>query len=110
MADGLLARFAAGADFEFQKRVAQALVETAAAVYGEAPATPGHAARAAYAVRVATDPPMALIVNGNNGIQQADVRAYAVARLLTVLGLDNTSSDAQITAGVASVWNPLAGA
>jgi len=110
MAAGLSARFAAGADPEFQKRVAQALAETAVTIYGENPATAGHAARAAYAVVVVTDPPMAMVINGSDGILQADKRTFAVARILTTLGIDNTSTDAAILTGVAQVWSALAGA
>lgn len=110
MATGLRGRYDAGVDLEFHKRVAQALIETAVTVYGEPPATAGHAARAAYAVLVATDPPLSMITNGAGGVTQPDKRAFAVARILTTQGIDIASSDAQITSGVASVWNALAGA
>lgn len=110
MATGLLNQFAAGADFTFQKRVAQGLASVAVSVYTESPQPANHPARAAYAVLVITDPPMALIVNGNDGIMQADRRAYAVARLLAAQGLDNSSLDSDITTAINGAWDALAGA
>lgn len=110
MATGLQARFDVAADVVFQKRVAQALAETAVAVYNEAAGTTNHAQRAAYAVTVVTDPPLAMVTNGADGITQPDKRTFAVARLITTQGIDGNSTDAQVSAGVASVWNALAGA
>jgi hypothetical protein len=110
MAVGLRARYDVAADTDFQKKVAQALAETAVVVYAEAPATPGHALRAAYAVLVVTDPPLSMVTNGAGGVTQPDKRTFAVARLLTTQGIDGSSTDAQITAAVATVWNALAGA
>jgi hypothetical protein len=110
MAAGLRARYDVATDWDYLKRVAQALVESAVTIYGEVNTTPGHAARAAYAVLVATDPPVSMITNGSGGVVQPDKRVFGVARLLTTQGLDNTSTDAQLTAGVATVWNALAGA
>jgi hypothetical protein len=110
MAAGLRARYDAAVDLDFQKRVAQALAETAVAVYSEANPPTNHPARAAYAVLVVTDPPLSMVTVNANGVMNPDVRVFAVARILTTLGLDGTSTDAQITAGVATVWNALAGA
>jgi hypothetical protein len=110
MAVGLRARYDVAADGDFQKKVAQALVETAVTIYNELNTTQGHAARAAYAVLVATDPPLSMVTNGAGGVMQPDKRTFAVARLLTTQGIDLSSTDAQITAAVATVWNALAGA
>jgi hypothetical protein len=110
MATGLQARFSVAADTVFQQRVAQAMVEVAVTIYGETPAPANHAARAAYAVLVSTDPPLSMVTNGASGITQPDKRTFAVARLITTQGIDGTSTDAQINAAVASVWNALAGA
>jgi len=110
MAVGLRSRFDVAADVDFQKRVAQALAETAVAIYGEANPPANHPARAAYAVVVITDPPLAMVANGADGVMQPDKRVFAVARLLTTQGIDSTSTDAAINAAVATVWNALAGA
>ncbi len=109
VATGLRARFDAATDPDFQKRVAQALVEEAVTVYNETP-PPNHAARAAYAVLVATTPPLSMVTPNAQGVLAPDVRVYALARLLTALGVDESSSDAAIATGVASAWNALAGA
>lgn len=110
MAAGLRARFDAAASSDFQKLVAQALVETAVTVYNETPPPTNHALRATYAVLVATDPPLSMVTVNTNGVMQPDKRVFAVARLLTTLGIDGSSTDAAISAGVAQVWNALAGA
>lgn len=110
MATGFLNRFAVAADPIFQQRVAQALVEAAVTIYSETPQPTNHAARAAYAVQVATDPPLSMVANGADGVTQPDKRTFAVARLITTQGIDGSSTDAQIQAAVANVWNALAGA
>jgi hypothetical protein len=110
MATGLRARYDAAVDVDFQKRVAQALAETAVTVYNEVATTPGHAARSAYAVLVAIDPPLSMVTVNAQGVMGPDKRAFAVARILTTQGIDSTSTDAQITTGVANVWSALAGA
>jgi len=51
-----------------------------------------------------------MVTINSQGVTQPDQRVYAVARLLTTQGLDGSSTDAQITSGVAAVWNALAGA
>ena len=108
MATGLDARFAAAEDFDFQKRVAEAMAEAAVAIYYEATTVAGHAARAAYASAVLNNPPLTLTWNGAP-IQPA-IRPYAFALALVTQGIDGTSTDAAITIGIASVWNALAGA
>jgi hypothetical protein len=110
MATGLQARFVAATDPIYLQRVAQALVEVAVTVYGETPPPANHAARAAYAVLVATDPPLSMVANGADGIMQPDKRTFAVARLITTQGIDGSSTDAAITTAVGNVWNALAGA
>lgn len=110
MATGLRARYDAAANPDFLKVVAQALVEAAVTIYNESPQPANHAARAAYAVLVATDPPISMISINAQGLGEPDRRVYAVARLLTTQGIDVTSTDAQITTGVGTVWNALAGA
>jgi hypothetical protein len=110
MAAGLRARFDVAADVDFQRKVAQAIAETAVVVYNEANPPANHPTRAAYAVLVITDPPIAMVTTTADGIMQPDKRTFAVARLLTTQGIDLTSTDAQIAAAVATVWNALAGA
>lgn len=110
MAVGLLARYAVAADPDFLKRVSQALAEEAVAIYSEANPPANHPARAAYAVLVATDAPISMVTVNATGTMSPDKRVFGVARLLTTLGIDGTSTDAQITAAVATVWNALAGA
>lgn len=108
MATGLQARYQAATDPLFLQRVAQALIETAVTVYaGESVKT---SQRALYATLVATDPPLSMVSINAQGVSEPDRRVYAVARLLTTQGLDGTSTDAQITSGVGTVWNALAGA
>jgi hypothetical protein len=110
MAVGLRARYDVAADVDFQKKVAQGLAETAVIVYSETNPPANHPARAAYAVLVITDPPLSMVENGAGGVTQPDKRVFAVARLLTTQGIDLVSTDAQITAAIATVWNALAGA
>ena len=108
MATGLDARFAAAEDFDFQKRVAEAMAEAAVAIYYEATTVTGHAARAAYASTVLNDPPLTLTWNGTP-IQPAR-RPYSFALALVTQGIDETSTDTDIANGIASVWKALAGA
>jgi hypothetical protein len=112
MATGLAARFAAAADFDFQKLVAQALAEEAVVVYNEVPQgtarTPLQQSRLVYALAVAADPPLQLVWTGAPITPHP--RTLAVARILTTQGLDKTSDPVAIQAGVANVWNALAGA
>ena len=108
MATGLAARLDAASDFSFQKRVAEALAEAAIAIYFELNTVTGHAARAAYANVVLNDPPLSLAWNG--APVQAAKRSYAFALALVGQGIDVNSTDADISSGVAAVWNALAGA
>ena len=95
MATGLAARFAAAADFDFQKLVAQALAEEAVVVYNEVPQGTART-------------PLQLVWTGAPITPHP--RTLAVARILTTQGLDKTSDPVAIQAGVANVWNALAGA
>lgn len=111
MAIGLRARFDAAADFDFQKRVAQALAEAAVSVYNETrtvPPTAPQAARLAYALVVVGDPPLSLVWQGP--VIEPHPRTLAVARILTTLGIDSSSTDAQIATSLGNIWNALAGA
>jgi hypothetical protein len=108
MAADLLGQFNAAADQNFQRRVAAALAQAALTVYTESPQPTNHAARAAYAVTVITDPPVNMI-SDPNPVRQPDKRSFAVARLLAAEGLDDTASDSQILTAIANAWNALAG-
>lgn len=80
---------------QFIQKVQEAIAETALAVYSEPANTAGHAVRAAFASRVL------------NSLSSA-VPAFAQA--LAAQGLDNTSTDAQISNGVSAAWNAICGA
>jgi len=108
LATGLAARFDAASDLGFQKRVAEAVAESAVNIYSELATVAGHAARASYASAVLGDPPLSLIWSAAPIVPAR--RAYAFALALVGQGIDNTSTDAAISNGVASVWNALAGA
>lgn len=101
-------RFDLGADYDFQKRVAQALAEVAVTVYGETPPPANHQKRADYALQVVGDPPLQLVFNG--APIEAHPRSFSVARILATQGYDKNSTDAQLVAGVGNIWNALAGA
>lgn len=104
----LLTRFNVAADFDFQKRIAQALYEVAVQVYGETPQPANHAARAAYALQVIGDPALRLVFDGT--VIGPHPRAMAVAQVLVAQGNDATTPDATLVTAVAAMWNPLAGA
>lgn len=110
MATGLQAQFAAAADVTFQQRVAAALAVVAVQVYTESPQPANHAARAAYAVQVVTNPPLSMVLVNQYGISEADKIVYAWARLLASQGFDGASTDAQIQTQIGNDWNALAGA
>lgn len=78
----------------FRERVCVAAVAAAIAIANEGAAVPNHAARAAFAKAVVTDPfslmgPLSLA--------------------LASQGLDNTSDDASISSALAAVWNTFSG-
>lgn len=97
-----LGQIAAGP--EFQSRVAYAMGVAAAAVYSEVNTTPGHIARAAFAVKVANGsyslPAAAMMVLGNSSIAAEANNAVA----------GNAIPDSDIQFAVNSLWNVLAGA
>ena len=94
MAVGLLARAQAAADGIFIQRVLEAAWEAALAIYSEVSTTPGHVARATYAVAVLTD------TTGQHGT--------IFAHACVAQGVDGSSTDAQIAVAVAACWNALA--
>lgn len=101
-------RFDVATDFDFQKRIAQALIEVAVQVYGEQPVPANHAARAQYSLAVIGDPPLPLVFTGDP--IQPHRRGLGVAMVLAAQGYDASSTDAQLVAAVSSIWNALAGA
>ena len=103
-------QYAAAANINFQQRIAAALRAAAITVYNENPATPGHAARTAYAVKVAQSPPLAMLTPNQFGSTSPDELVLSWAFLLAAEGLDNSSSDATITAQIAAAWSAMAGA
>jgi cell division septation protein DedD len=109
MAADFKTQYLVAADPAFQQRVSSAVAIVAVGVYIENPATTGHAARAAYAVSVIVNPPLAMVTVNELGISQPDRTVFGVARLLAAQGLDNNSSDAAIQAQLQGDWNALAG-
>lgn len=89
---------------EFQQRVAYAMGVAAANVYAEANTVAGHAARAAYATKVASGnyslPAAANLVLSNS----------TIAAEATNTASGNSIPDADIQFAVNSLWNVLAGA
>jgi|SRR6185437_3026006 len=110
MASDLQGQWSAAANANFQQRVASALAVVAVQVYTETPPPANHATRAAYAVKVITEPPLSMVTINAFGVTSPDQRVFAVARLLASQGLDNSASDAAITAQIAADWNALSGA
>jgi len=112
MALGLAARLAAAGDPVFQGRVAEAIAEAAVAIASEGGAVPGHAIRAAYAAACLNDPPLSIVWTAGQApfATARSTRVAAFALALVTQGLDATSTDAQISAGVSAIWNALAGA
>jgi hypothetical protein len=110
MAADLQGQFAAGANVNFQQRVAAAMRAVAVTVYTENPTTTGHAARAAYALQVVQNPPLGMVTTNQFGTTDPDKLVYAWASLLASQGLDNGSTDAAIQAQIAADWNAMAGA
>lgn len=93
------------ADAVFQQRVQHAMSVAALAIYAEDAGTSGHAARAAFAVRVLAGnfslPPACVAVLANASIA-------AEANPATTPDFAIPDSDIQFT--VNSIWNALAGA
>lgn len=93
------------ADQGFRGRIFLAMTTAAVAVYNEASNTPGHAARAAYAVRILNSNSMPysiiLAVLGNPTIS---------AEANPTQSPDFSIPDADIQFQVNSMWNALAGA
>jgi hypothetical protein len=89
---------------EFQSRVAYSMGVAAAAVYSEVNTVTGHAARAAYAVKVANGSynlaSAAMVVLGNSTIAAEANNGIS----------GNAIPDADIQFAVNSLWNMLAGA
>ena len=103
-------QFDAAADLTFQRRVAAALAVVAVQVYAESPPPANHAARAAYAVSVVTNPPLSMVTINTYGTSQPDRTVYGWARLLASQGLDGSSTDSAIQTQIAGDWNAMAGA
>lgn len=78
----------------FRARVIMAATTAALAISSETSTTPDHANRVALAKQVLNAP---------------DNFTYAFAQALASQSIDDTSTDAQINVGVASVWNGMAG-
>jgi len=95
MAVGFAAQTAAALDATWTAQIRGAIVLAAENIYSEGPGTQGHLARATLAAAVARNP-------------DGFVAAFAAA--LAAQGIDKTSTDAQVSNGVASVWNLQAGA
>src|SRR5689334_4568852 len=72
MANDLLGQFHATSDNTFQQRVSAAIAVVAVQVYTETPPPANHAARAAYAVQVITNPPLSMVSINNFGTSQPD--------------------------------------
>lgn len=89
----------------FANRVRIAMQTAAAAVYSEVNTTPGHAARVAYATKVA---------NGTYNLGEACflvlTNSTIAAEAVVTTTPDNAIPDADIQFAVNSFWNLLAGA
>src|SRR2546425_10571290 len=83
-------------DGDFRTRVEIAMLAAAIAVQGEAPATPNHANRAAYAKLVLNAP-------------ESYVTLFSLAICAFNSSLTSVSPDATIQSDVNAVWNALAG-
>lgn len=79
---------------DFRHRVSMAATAAPIAIASEATATPHHTNRVALAKQVAASP---------------ITWEYSFAQALASQALDETSTDAQINTGIATVWNTLAG-
>src|SRR5438132_61501 len=111
MASDLFGQFRATADMTFQQRVSAAIAVVAVQVYNETPPPTNHAARAAYAVSVITNPPLSMVsLNSFGTSYQPDKTVYGITRLLASEGLDNSATDAQIETAISNAWSALAGA
>lgn len=86
--------FATFSDTGFQERCVMSINNQAVAIYFESSATPGHAARAAYATK---------ILSGQINVQQ--LVAALAAQHLTI-----ASTDTQIDTTVDTLFNSFAGA
>lgn len=93
---------------EFQQRVRYAMSVAATNVYAEGSGVTGHAARAAFAVRV---------LSGNFDIQSACYGVLTNSTIATEATIPasgppagNSIPDADIQFAVNSIWNVLAGA
>lgn len=80
---------------DFIARVGAAICLAAQSIYSEAGGTTGHAARAAFATKVALAPTAYL---------------SQFSEILAAQGIDHASTDTQIDNMIASVWNTFAGA
>jgi hypothetical protein len=109
MASDFQGQFTAAASLNFQQRVAAALRAAAIQVYGENAATPGHAARAAYALKVVQNAPVSMVRTNRFSGADPDLLVYAWASLLAAQGFDSSSSDAAIEAQIVEDWNAMAG-
>lgn len=105
----LATQFGAASSVDFQRRVAAALWAGAITVYTELNTTPGHAARAAYALQVVQNPPLGMVTINAAGITAPDKLVYAWTVILAAQGLDNSAADAAISAAVLAGWNAMAG-
>jgi len=97
MATLLLEQWHAANDYpsgNFRARCSMAASAAAIAIGSEASATVNHVNRVTLAKAVGSDPSRWL---------------YPFAQTLASIGLDDSSSDAAINTGVATVWNTLAG-
>lgn len=87
--------YAAANDAGVQAQVETALRFQASVVYSEGNSTPGHSTRAAFATQV---------LNGDANLQALVYSIVAYGQLTT------SSADADVTAAVAALWSPIAGA
>ena len=87
--------FALADDVVFQSRVCIAATKTAVAIMSEAPTTPGHQERGAYAVKVLASP---------------EVEAMNISMaVVTNAAITADSNDGDIEFTVSSIWNAMAG-
>jgi hypothetical protein len=99
---------ALSADALFQSRVRNLLLQEAAVIYAENPATAGHAARVAFAIKLIQTPSLAsqlaqVIVTRTNLVASTVTYDFDKGAVLT------DATDAAILSQIATDWNLISG-
>ena len=92
----------------FRQRIRNIVLQQAAVIYNENPATPNHAARATYAIKLLQAPSLADLV-ADVIVTQVNVSSSTVTYDFERRSVVTGATDAEILSQVASAWNMLAG-